>query len=112
MTDFPITPPPELVQQWAIMFEHFSDDEVFTQVARWGANQELEKCCEWLVRNYNYPEVGNPLRDARRPEPPSLKEQALQALDNISIASCVHGFFKFEQDAANIIRQALEQLND
>jgi hypothetical protein len=34
-----------------------------------------------------------------------LKEQALKALDDISIAS-------FEQDAANIIRQALETLND
>jgi hypothetical protein len=41
----------------------------------------------------------------RRPKPPSLKEQALKALDDISIAS-------FEQDAANIIRHALEQLDD
>jgi hypothetical protein len=42
---------------------------------------------------------------ARRPKPPSLKEQALKALDDISIAS-------FEQDAANVIRRALEQLTD
>ena len=35
----------------------------------------------------------------------SLKEKALKALDDISIAS-------FEQDAADIIRHALEQLND
>ena len=118
MTDnHPITPPPELVRQWMERTEYdehtwFYESYIAEQAARWGADQELEACCEWLVRNYNYPEVGNPLRDARRPEPPSLKEQALQALDNISIASCVHGFFKFEQDAANIIRQALEQLND
>jgi len=39
------------------------------------------------------------------PKPPSLKEQALKALDDISIAS-------FEQDAANVIRRALEQLTD
>jgi hypothetical protein len=51
--------------------------------AQWGADQELEACCEWLVRNYNYPEVGNPLRASRRPKPPSLKEQALLALSKL-----------------------------
>ena len=92
MTDnHPITPPPELVRQWMERTEYdehtwFYESYIAEQAARWGADQELEACCEWLVRNYNYPEVGNPLRDARRPEPPSLKEQALQALDNISIA--------------------------
>jgi hypothetical protein len=58
-----------------------SHQYIATQAAQWGASQELEACCEWLVRNYNYPEAGNPLRAARRPEPPrSLKEQALEAL--------------------------------
>lgn len=50
-------------------------------------------------------EWADKLRAAHRPKPPSLKEQALKALDDISIAS-------FEQDAANTIRHALEQLND
>ena len=54
MTDHPITPPPELVEQWC----HEDGDEiktsprwyqiVATKAARWGANQELEACCEWL----------------------------------------------------------------
>ena len=108
MTDFPITPPPELVQQWAIMFEHFSDDEVFTQVARWGANQELEKCCEWLVRNYNYPEAGNPLRTARRPKPPSLKEQALSELNLTADSDGA----ELSRTQVDLIRCALEQLSE
>ena len=81
----PITPPPELVQQW-VTDAHHQDycspaKHIATQAARWGADQELEACCEWLVCNYNYPEATNPLRTARRPKPPSLKEQALQALN-------------------------------
>ena len=76
----PITPPLELVHQWVDMLASRSDHAVFTMAAQWGADQELEACCEWLVRNYNYPEAGNPLRTARRPKPPSLKEQALDEL--------------------------------
>ena len=76
----PITPPLELVQQWVDMLSHRSDHDVFSLAAQWGADQELEACCKWLVCNYNYPEAGNPLRGARRPKPPTLKEQALDEL--------------------------------
>ena len=102
-----ITPPLELIQEWACMFEHRSDADVFTKAVQWGADQELEACCEWLVRNYNYPEAGNPLRTARRPKPPSLKEQALGALACIAIgADSTKEFF---QDIETI-RRALEAL--
>ena len=116
MTDHSITPPPELVQQWTAQGVNREAGTSFmtwfaTQAARWGANIELEACVEWLgdapvVYNDNgdlHP--GSYLRDARRPKPLSLKEQALKALDGISIAS-------FEQDAASTIREALEQLDD
>jgi hypothetical protein len=44
-----------------------------------GSDQELEACCEWL--QHDYPNIGaNALRAARRPKPPSLKEQALAEL--------------------------------
>ena len=105
-----ITPPPELVQQWTQEWLDSNwigkDTYIATQAARWGADQELEACCEWLDGGFG--DVGNfpaTLRANRRPKPPSLKEQALKALDDISIAS-------FEQDAANTIREALEQLDD
>ena len=85
MTNHPITPPPELVQQWASDFYGATiapgeaSIDIATQVARWGADQELDACCKWLECNYNYPQA-NPLRVARRPKPPSLKEQALDEL--------------------------------
>ncbi|NBX48536.1 hypothetical protein EBT25_01120 [bacterium] len=50
------------------------------QAAQWGADQELEACCEWLqdpdlnVDTYK-------LRAARRPKPPSLKELNLKHLE-------------------------------
>ena len=76
---------------------------ITTQAAQWGADQELEACCEWLVRNYNYPEAGNPLRAARRPKPPSLKEQALQAWAAVEAGTD-------DQVAMAVIRRALEAL--
>jgi hypothetical protein len=99
-----ITPPPELVHQWVDMLSSRSDQAVFTMAAQWGADQELEACCEWLECNYNYPQVNHPLRTARRPEPPSLKKQALEALDDC--ANCLDGAHE------NTIRRALEALDD
>jgi hypothetical protein len=101
----PITPPPELVQQW--MTEAHDrrllggpDVRVIaTQSAQWGADQELEACCEWLP-----PWRGNDLRKHRRPKPPSLKEQALAVLDDC--ANCLDGAHE------NTIRRALEALDD
>jgi hypothetical protein len=104
-TEHPIAPPPELVQQWAMMFEHFSDAEVFTQVARWGANQELEACCEWLDNQIGASDP-NDLRAERRPKPPSLKEQALHELAD------VYDRDKIEDSTYDTIRRALEQLDD
>jgi len=81
----PITPPPELVQQWC----HQEGDEiktsprwfqiVATQAARWGADQELEACCAEMLWQEGS-SLAAKLRDRRRPKPPSLKEQALKAL--------------------------------
>ena len=69
--EHPITPPPELVHQWVDMLSSRSDQAVFTMAAQWGADMELEACCLWMERNYNYPRAGHPLRLARRPKPPT-----------------------------------------
>jgi hypothetical protein len=45
-----------------------------------GADQELEACCDWIEATLELPGCANQLRAARRPKPPSLKEQALAAL--------------------------------
>jgi len=102
----PITPPPDLVQQWADKLAWSKDQVVFTRAAQWGADQELEACCEWLERNYNYPRADHPLRTARRPKSPSLKEQALEQLRK------VNAMLQFQTTGGETatIRRALEAL--
>ena len=55
----PITPPPELVAKWA------SSMCGYYEAARWGADQDLEECCEWIPRATPWDE--EQLRAARRP---------------------------------------------
>ena len=107
----PIAPPPELVQQWWEEADQYQDDPktyfdyVATEAAQWGADQELEACWEWLNARIGgiYPDE---LRTARRPKPPSLKEQALLAIDT-AVADD-----RLSADVANVVRRALEQLDD
>ena len=82
-----LTPPPELVRQWAANSPvQYSNEnwayELFIahRAARWGADQELEACCEW-IRCPDTMHLGpDDLRAARRPKPPSLAWEAFDAL--------------------------------
>jgi hypothetical protein len=99
----PITPPPELVQQWINEEDGLTAGHIAARAAQWGANQELEACCRWLPRLP--PWSANDLRKHRRPKPPSLKAQALAALE---VIPKLVGF-ESERDT---IRAALEALDD
>ena len=114
MTDFPITPPPELVKQWVSLACEYEGDETWidlaTQAARWGADQELKACYEWVVRDWTDIQSADMLLHARRPKPPSLKEQALDALENLNGECLLEGFECPEKVAT--IRRALESLPD
>jgi hypothetical protein len=103
-SDHPITPPPELVQQWINEENGLTAGHIATRAAQWGADQELEACCEWFVRDWTDVETADKLRAARRPKPPSLKEQALAELAE----------WENVMDIApdSPIRRALEQLDD
>jgi hypothetical protein len=108
MTD--ITPPPELVQQWASTKDYdiapwWVLNDVAASAAAWGANQELEACCEWLKRK-GWEYCPDPLRAARRPKQPSLKEQAIEMLENTWKGGHI------SNNAAQTIRRALEALPD
>ena len=111
-TDHPITPPPELVQQWADKFygapiaQGDALIDLATRAAQWGADQELEACCEWLMLN-GYGTAISRLRAARRPKPPSLKEQALTALTRYTTGETI-----LTNESVDTIRRALEQLDD
>jgi hypothetical protein len=115
MTDqHPITPPPELVQQWNTEGRHQDyctfTESIATRAAQWGADQELEACCEWLhwQNLATHPELIPSLRAARRPKPPSLKEQALMALEDGDTGPGA----SLTAAEVSIIRRALEQLDD
>ncbi len=101
----PITPPPELVQQW-INKNPGQSLPLATRAAQWGADQELEACCEWLEKNVGRWEIPLELRDARRPKPPSLKKQALIHFDSYAAS------FETSGGDSDLIRRALEQLPD
>jgi hypothetical protein len=97
----PITPPPELVEQWRNDITSYEVDMI--RASQWGADQELEACCESLqdpdlnIDTYK-------LRAARRPKPPSLKERALHEL------ACVYNRDEIDDSAYDAIRRALEAL--
>ena len=85
-----ITPPPELVQQWAAASPLQIDDETYGyelfiahHAAQWGADQELKACCDWFQDFYKLETWMErdlkAFRVDRRPKPVTLKQQALEA---------------------------------
>jgi hypothetical protein len=108
----PITPPPELRAQWRQDAPRYRDsgvgreDWLMDRAAQWGADQELEACVKWLNSYIPGNEGDRLLRTARRPKPPSLKEQALDDLHIAFDRGCL------SEGQADTIRRALEQLPD
>ena len=124
MTEHPITPPPELVEQWVQATESNDcigafptnfEKRICTAAARWGADQELEACLNEIYKGVGRRVIDHgshrellcsDLHAARRPKPPSLKEQALLAIDT----AVADG--RLSPDVSNVVRRALEQLDD
>ena len=120
-----ITPPRELISQWLDEFwpirrdmdqdkgkaliERISSDHIVTRAAQWGADQELEACCKYITA-CGCTGISNSLRTARRPKPPSLKEQAMQAWCRFQASD--HTTADEMMSDFTTIRRALEQLND
>ena len=101
----PIVPPSELVEKWYCHTPLDRGLTLATWAAQWGADQELEACCKWLDERAVL-NGATALRYARRPKPPSLKEQALVGLIKLEIDE--PGY----ENIYNTIRRALEALND
>jgi hypothetical protein len=113
----PIIPPRELVQQWYDEARGAGAKDIWqfiaTRAAQWGADQELDACCKWLQCNAGEFIPGD-LRGARRPKAPSLKEQALEDLEQIDgyavdQLSSYQIYDELKRRVSNI-RRALEQL--
>ncbi len=109
----PMVPSNILLNNWESdwLNERENFDMLLIQAYQAGADAELEACCEWLqdpdlnVDTYE-------LRASRRPNPPSLKQQALQELDKVDMLWCTEEFDQVSQKALETIRKALEALPD
>ena len=103
--------PPELFAEWLAEARKLYVEPaliagfVAEKAAEWAADQELEACCEWVEREIGHGREWNAeLRAARRPKPPSLKQQALHALLHMDQGQ--------HNERALIIRRALESIPD
>jgi len=111
MTDHLV--PEELLDKWEEEWHHAKvkhiklEPYIAAKASQWGADQELlacgnylKQCAQWeeedVTEFYNY----------RRPKPPSLKEQALEMLENAWEGGHINN------NAAQTIRRALEALSD
>ena len=109
MAEHPITPPPELVEQWAS--ESLATQHLCTQAARWGADQQLEATYQWIRTNLKgmlrpANRIADDLRAAMRPKPPTLNNIALQMLGTIERDA------HYMPEITNTIRRALEALSE
>jgi hypothetical protein len=103
LNQHPITPPPELVEEWwGDKPRGTSIARLANQAARWGADQELQACCTAIDEVPGGWADSRHLRHVRRPKPPSLKEQALKVLESAPLNADEHA----------LIRRALEALDD
>ena len=115
LNQHPITPPPELVAKlWreasagrddAPIGEIFNHGVYLAYAA--GADQELEAMLAELKALHLPYGYAAKLRAARRPKPPSLKAQALEALEEMNEPLGV-----VTVSRVSIIRRALEALDD
>lgn len=114
----PITPPPELIGQWLKGFygpetmPGMAPGEMVMHVAaiaaRWGADQELEACCEYITGPGKWRLAE--LRAARRPKPPSLAEEGQRIL--VENGSTLDGRVELDPEDVATIRAALERLKE
>ena len=120
----PITPPPELVQEWIHEPQYMTEDqlgkrmnlismnevrfrEIIDKISQYSADQELEACCEYM-QHVGFPGIATILRVARRPKLPSLKRVALLQLDTLIADLGLEG----KGVDLSQIRRALEALDD
>ena len=117
----PIKPTAELLQQW--MEEYFGtrvmpggvEAHLVARAAQWGADQELEACCDIALTDpvcgtkHQRSMLVRHIRETRRPKPPSLKEQAFVAL--YAIATRSDDAEEFMHDVETI-KEALKLIPD
>ena len=105
----PAIPPADQLKKWEDKWfnEEEHADVLLIQAFQAGADQELDACCKQVAEWQEHWECKDErLRAARRPKPPSLKEQALLQLDTLNADLAMHG----RGCDLSQIRRALEAL--
>lgn len=116
----PINPPPDVIHNWLQLDAQVNVGlrDILTLAAQWGANQELKSCVDWVAGNVpRLPDGTSPeklLQKARRPMPPSLKEQAQQILDETGSSVDGGKTWRLELNGPDlqVLQAALAQLPD
>jgi hypothetical protein len=100
VTDHPVKVPPELFTEWLseALLQHDAKPGTIAamiadKAAQWGAGQELEACREWLgdiAYRQSLHINGSHLSAARRPKPPTLAEQGMEALRSTTFEKQCH----------------------
>lgn len=101
-TEHPIVPPTDLL----LRLQDLGNLDAIELAYQAGADYELEACCEWL----NYEDRGfwgRKLRAVRRPKPPSVKQQAIEALKTIAADRASHEDIV---ECFKVVRSALDVL--
>ncbi len=116
----PITPPPEQIGEWWIAWDSLDESErprledfIAEKASQYSADQELAACCLEIIDGAGRlyvdetrlrERLANDLRAARRPKPPSLKEQALWELVD------AYNLGQIDDSTYDTIRKALKAL--
>lgn len=105
----------DLIEQLESSIDQYeiSTSEALARAYATGTDWQLEACCDYLMRCAAWePEDIQEMRDLLRPKPPSLKQQALQALANADGADYPVVVTVLNADQHALICKALEQLDD
>jgi len=107
----PMVPPNILLNNWESdwLNERENVDVLLTKAYQAGADTELDACCKWLDLE-GWSGESRQLRAARRPKPPSLKEQALAVLEEAPGPGVVRAMTVLNAEQHALIRRALEAL--
>jgi hypothetical protein len=111
-----LMPPDLLIKEWQRQWETLTSEKqtwerfMIAKAAQWGADKELGACYVWLkdVVCDDPQDTARALLAHRRPKPPSLKEQALEALKTADIGYSLI----LNKAEGSIVRLALEALPD
>ena len=106
INNHPIVPSTELLDEWCMDNVLGGWRDIAIQAAQWGADQELEASKQYMHDQdwFMSPTLRMAqLHNARRPKPPTLKEQALEALELVQQRTT-------DPNIIEPIRRALETL--